>query len=244
MKLMITFVSPKNPTGKPIDVVSQYQSALEKSIKCLLKEIIFRLSEVPCNVATIPKKCDPSFRNGFSFVSTSDSAVRIIDEAKATELLVDGGSSFRMVPVFVAAEDGKKIVGFFGQATSGGEMFDELSQEYAGRAHRDAFLFELNALMSGYTMIEPRKYQEESYNEDSSCGSDGSSQPIAVNDDDSANISEAIDERNDIWRRYISRHSMIKETKARDTQLTNTEVSLDLNNFCRYGRHVEDLTSR
>lgn len=241
LKLSFTFVSPKNPKGVPIDVVAERQSQLEEKRSCLFRDVLFELGNIPCTQMTTPKACGPEMRQGFSFVSTNDSASEVIENAKAAEF---GG----VEPIFVIPEDQKKLVGFFGQTTQTnvGPRRYGVSGKYAGTFHRDAILFDVSVLMSGYTILEPAQYQEETYGSSDvlSCESGTLTRPIAVNDDGSSNLSDALDERESIWRRYIIRHSKIKESRASDPQLTNVEVSLDLNDFCRYGRNIGDLTSQ
>ncbi len=248
MKLSFTFVSPKNPKGAALDAVSERQSQVEAKRTCLFRDAFYELGNVPCTQMTIPKSCGPGLRHGFSFVSTSDPGSVVLENAKTVEL---GGTE----PIFVISEGQKKIIGFLGQTTqtSGGPHRYGVSGKYAGSFHRDAVLFDIAALVNGYTILEPSQYQEETYGSGEllSCQSEmlapmrsHSDRPIAVNGDGSANLSEALDERESIWRRYIIRHSKIKESKASDPQLTNVEVSLDLNDFCRYGRSISDLTSQ
>jgi hypothetical protein len=248
MKLSFSFVSPKNPKGAALDAVSERQSQVETKRACLFRDALYELGDVPCTQMTTPKSCGPELRRGFSFVSTSAPGSVILEDAKAAEL---GGTE----PVFVISEGQKKIVGFFGQPTqtSEGPRWYGVSGKYAGTFRRDAVLYDIGALVNGFTILEPSQYQEETYGSGEllSCQSEmlapmrsHSDHPIAVNDDGSVNLSEALDERESIWRRYIIRHSKIKESKAPDPQLTNVEVSLDLNDFCRYGRSVGDLTSQ
>ena len=248
LKVSFTFVSPKNPRGAALDAVGERQSQVETKRTCLFRDAFYELGNVPCTQMIAPKSCGPELRRGFSFVSTNDPSFEVLANAKTVEL--DGSE-----PIFVISEDQKKIVGFFGQTvqTSEGQRRYGVSGKYAGTSRRDAVLSDIGALMNGFTILEPRQYQEETYGsgESLSCQSEmlapmrsHSDHPIAVNDDGSANLSEALYERESIWRRYIIRHSKAKEAKASDPQLTNVEVSLDLNDFCRYGRSVGDLASQ
>ena len=55
--------------------------------------------------------------------------------------------------------------------------------------------------------------------------------------------SEAVSERTITWKRYLVSHLVIQEEPTDDPQITNVQVSIDLNDVCRVGRHQDDLLS-
>lgn len=173
------------------------------------------------------------------------------------------------VPVFVRASD-RRLHGFY--FISGGSSNSDVlsaSSKMFGEGVSSVTAPDLVGLIDGYTILEPLEYQTKAYNEeiemhspeDDSCdlhkmyGANSVSffkngnwehvEAYAIGEDGNTNVSKAIDQRVKIWERYISRFSTVKESiDSTNANKINTQVSLDLNGFCRYGRSVDDLTSR
>jgi hypothetical protein len=67
---------------------------------------------------------------------------------------------------------------------------------------------------------------------------------IAVKSDGSPSIAEALKAREALWIKYIQGQTTVKESVTDDGNVFNFEVSLELNNFCAFGRAVGDLTAQ
>jgi hypothetical protein len=107
--------------------------------------------------------------------------------------------------------------------------------------------------------IEKQKRYENKSTEESICrlSDEYEAESVYINKDDqresveafgideagNIDVAKAIYHRPRIWKRYISRFSAIKESSV-SSGVKNVQVSLDLNNFCRYGRSLEDVTSK
>jgi hypothetical protein len=103
--------------------------------------------------------------------------------------------------------------------------------------------------MSDFTFVEPKNFQEEAYSCEKSpelCKCIGSKEEmLGLNSDDQFESELAIQDKDQIWERYITRFSKFKESpSSANKNESNVEVSLDLNAFCRYGRSLKDLTSK
>lgn len=174
-----------------------------------------------------------------------------------------------VVPVFVRSSDGR-LHGFYfiGDGSSNLNVLNASSKMFGDDVSSIASL-DLVSLVDGYTMLEPLEYQTKAYSEEAekSSAEDDSCDPqkiygaesisffkngkwetveaYSIGEDGNTNISKALYQRNKIWERYIFRFSTVKENvDATNANKINTQVSLDLNGFCRYGRSTDDVTSK
>jgi hypothetical protein len=253
-----SFVSPKNPNGWSIGDASKYIRNLNNHRECLNRVLIFRLAETPdCQtyygnyVTDLRGKpvCGPANRDEPVWFFTSEKSSNEIEQlAESTKPNTAHDSS---VPVFVRSASGK-IYGFhfIGNGSSVPNVLPEMTSPL-GPNVSSAVLSDLSSLVNTFTLLEPADYQKQAYGSDEaedekSCSANsGDSQVLAVDSEGASDTSTAISERTKIWERYISRFSKIKESPdPRSPQITNTQISMDLNGFCKYGRSLNDLTSK
>ena len=253
-----SYVAPKNPKGWSISDASKYIKKLNNHRECLNRSLIFKLAEAPdCQtyygnyVTDLRGKpvCGPANRDEPIWFFTSDKSANEIE--RTAESIKPNATYDSFVPVFVRSASGK-IYGFhfIGDGSSVPNVLPEMTSSL-GASVSSAVLSDLSALVSDFTMLEPSDYQKQAYGADEaegekSCSANsGDSQVLAVDTDGNNDASAAISGRSKIWERYISRFSKVKESPdLQSAQNTNTQISLDLNGFCRYGRSLSDLTSK
>jgi len=174
-------------------------------------------------------------------------------------------------PVFVRSKDGRLYGFYFIGSGSGIPNVLDAAPKMFGDELLSMNSSDLATLTQNFTILEPLDFQNKAYTEeiekqsddetDKSCdphkmyGAESVTffkdekwetvEAYAIGEDGNANISKALYQRNKIWERYISRFSTVKESvDSANTNKINTQVSLDLNGFCRYGRSTDDLTSK
>jgi hypothetical protein len=253
-----SFVSPKNPKGWSIGDASKYIKKLNSHRECLNRNLIFKLAEEPnCQtyygnyVTDLRGKpvCGPANRDEPIWFFTSDKSANEIEIT--AESIKPNATYDSFVPVFVRSSSGK-IYGFhfIGAGSGVPNVLSETTSSFGDNVS-SALLSDLAALVSEFTILEPSDYQKQAYaagedDDEKACSPSGNDlEVLAVDAEGNTDTSAAISERNKIWERYVSRFSKIKESAdAHSTQITNTQISLDLNGFCKYGRSLNDLTSK
>lgn len=144
-------------------------------------------------------------------------------------------------------------------------------KEKFGDNVKSTFAAELNLLIQDFTMLEPKNFQKAAYSNPnindegircgySELGSVNEDHPpmseddpefssdydfLGLNKQGMVSASEALNQKEKIWTRYISRFSSIKESVSeKSSRITNVQINLDLNAFCKYGRLTSDLISK
>lgn len=273
LTLNFSFTLPKNPKGWSIDDAGSYQKKLDQQRQCLSRRILYRLAESPdCQtyygnyITDLRGKsiCAPANRDEpvwflLSTLSSSEVENSIQDLSPTKQYDAT-------VPVFVRSGDGR-LYGFYfvGDRSSNPNVLGAFSKMFGNGVSTIASP-DLAGLVDGYTMLEPLEFQTKAYSEETVGLSEENNscnfprpesvtfhknekwetvEAYAIGEDGNTNISMAIDQRSKIWERYISRFSTVKESvDSTNANRINTQVSLDLNGFCRYGRSIDDLTSR
>ena len=253
-----SFVPPKNPKGWPIGDASKYLKKLDNHRECLNRSLIFKLAEAPdCQtyygnyITDLRGKpvCGPANRDEPIWFFTSGKSAHEIE--RTAESIKPNATYDSFVPVFVRSSSGK-IYGFhfIGDGSSVPNVLPEMTSSL-GASVSSAVLSDLSALVSDFTILEPSEYQKQAYDahedeDEKSCSANrDDSQILAVDADNNVDTAAAINRRYMIWERYISRFSKVKESPdSQSPQAVNTQISLDLNGFCRYGRNLGDLKSK
>lgn len=245
ISLKVEYISPRVPKGMPIDHASENLKQMKYMEKCLIRKTFFLLS----NQATEQFWRDTAFLSPVGYDQT-------VGVAKAVEANFVNYSNYAMdylpLPLILRFKDSDKTVAFHDKAE---DRNNTIRSEFINEG--SIFAKELNFLTSDYTMLEPEEFQHERYSGKSECRAgtagpdsiyeDGpyeEGEAIAVKDNGEASISQAIEYKRHIWERYLIRHTNIKKTVSSDSQITNYDLTLDLSDFCRYGRSIESLTSR
>jgi hypothetical protein len=126
-------------------------------------------------------------------------------------------------------------------------LFHTTEEEHSSERYEpnSAYVSELKILIDNFTLLEPLQYQIDTYDtHGGTCYNCGKEKPLAVNEDGKQIISKAVEQKDNIWLRYIEHFTKIKEAKSSNPRVVNVDLDLDLNGFCRYGRSVSDLQSQ
>lgn len=253
----IRFIKPKFPKKIALDKTAALLEELSDVKQCLMKTSSIQLSQ-HCN----------DFNNCHIFYSSSDSSSSIAQYAK--EMLYDDSTSEfcqmgyctesgPMRPVFIFLGQQQPIYLFF-EKTERKSSSHRWGNWYASKygddsGERQAFFIELNALRQGYVILVTQSVPEEKWMDRVGFQNDictkeklsmasykhlAESLPI---DNRTLTPSEALSNKELIWKRYLLLNSTIKEAVSGDPQIVNYEISIDLNNFCTFGRHADDVTS-
>lgn len=256
LSISFTSILPKNPKNWPINDATKYMRVLAEETQCLNRSILYQFALAPdCQTyygnyvkdLRGEKICASADRQNpvwFLMTDESYSAVEVklrnVQPASPTD---------SHVPIFVRTSSGK-IYGFqlIGNGSSSPDVIFQ-SKELFGPTLSTINLAEMASLIEGFTMIEPLEFQKNAYGDDPgsnlTCSGESQWQPLGLDDMENADIAEAINQKHQIWERYVKRFSKVKESSSpRDSQLTNTQVDLDLTAFCQYGRSIQDMSSK
>ena len=212
--------------------------------------------------------CGPANRDEPVWFFASDKPTSEIEQASQNMKATALHDSF--VPVFVRSTSGK-IYGFHfvGSGSNAPDVLSEVTSLF-GDGVSSAVISDIAGLIEDFTILEPLEFQKQAYEDEieKSNGDDENScdlestyrgesvsyiknghwqnvSAFGIDNKGESDTSTAISQRARIWKRYISRFSKIKESAdSRSSQITNTQISLDLNGFCKYGRSLDDLTSK
>lgn len=260
LTINFSFISSLNPQGWSVSEAGSYLKKLNQQRQCLNQKILYRLSEPPdCQtyygdyVTDLRGKkfCAPANRNEpVWFLSSSNSPSEIENSLREARLHDRNDAT---VPVFVRANNGR-LFGFYfiGQGSSNPNVLGGISKMF-GNDLSSIISDDLASLVANFTILEPADFQKKAYqnseefNEEKSCLSSGlySEDLMAIDSEENIDMTESITLKNKIWERYISRFSNVKESvDSANSNKINTQISLDLNAFCRYGRNLNDLTSK
>ena len=198
------------------------------------------------------------------FLSSQKSSAEIKAILKSLSPMAKGGS-YELV--FVRSISGHLTGGYiFNGQTAKLYMLKQLF----GDDVKSFIIPEWINLTKQFTILEPLEFQKQAYDDEIDKLPDGTENSCDIRSDyrgeaisffknhqwqniwafgidnkGEPDPSAAINQKARIWERYISRFSKVKEsTDPRSPQITNTQISLDLNGFCKYGRSLDDLTSK
>jgi len=252
----IRLIKPKLPRGKALDRASQSIEEITNINQCLVKTSAIALSN----------HCGDKL-NCHNFYQTSDSAQDVAKYAK--EMIYENGTaeyckmgscaeSGPMRPIFLYTGESQPILLLYEKTERrnrpGG--FGWYVSKYDGDGSaQQAFLSELTTLRRGYTILLTSPIEEGTWMDYVNLQSDicspekwtnGSYRYLAQGwsiDGGTLSPSDALSKKDLIWKRYLVANSSIKEAVSNDSQIVNYEVSVDLNGFCKFGRHTDDLLS-
>ncbi len=103
--------------------------------------------------------------------------------------------------------------------------------------YTNTYSADLNLLFEKYTLLEPTEVKRIAYKREFDCTEDCVGESDAISDD-------PVENRSEIWKRYIRRFTTVKEVKIRNSNIIKAQISLDLSGFCRDKRKVEDFLSK
>lgn len=212
--------------------------------------------------------CGPANRDESVWFFASDKSTSEIE--RAAQDLKPNARDDAFVPVLVRSSSGR-IYGFhfIGNGSGVPDVLTEARSSFGDNVS-SAVLSDLFTLVNEFTIIEPLEFQKQAYDNETDKLPEGAENScdikseyrgeaisffkndqwqniwaLGIDDKGESNPSTAINQRARIWKRYISRFSKIKESiNPRSSQITITQISLDLNAFCKYGRSLDELTSR
>jgi hypothetical protein len=269
LSLNLTYVEPKIPSGWAVNSAGSYLKEINQGHQCQSQRIIYSLAVPPsCDQGERMRgKSVCSHNDDQLWFFKSDSSSSEI-EKKVRELSpADEYSSYS--PVVVRNKDGKLLwFNYFEKGSNAPDLTQVNLSELLGDGVGSAYLSDLYALFNEFTILEPLEFQKVSYideikksNENGSCnleeeygaesvsvfknGQHENVEAFGIDEHGNIDVSAAINQKHRIWRRYVSRFSQVKESSnPASAQINKTQVSLDLNAFCRYGRSIQDLTSK
>ena len=256
LTLALSFISPKNPVGWPLNKASEYMKILNQKRRCASQTIFYAISEEPdCQtyldgnqvVNLLGEKiCGTENRNQSTWFLYSQKSVEEIESAFRKLGPKSEWSSYE--PVFVRSISGQLIGGYVFNGTDNFKL--NIFKEMFGDDVKSFTTPEWMALVKTFTILEPLGFQKATYsNEIEKMGKNSAcnlnEEYFGINEDGNADVAAAVNQKSEIWQRYVTRFSNVKESSNEvSPQIIKTQVSLDLNAFCRYGRSISELSSK
>ena len=229
LSVPIEYVTPQLPK-MALDIAAKEQAYYSKDKRRLLKKSLFSLS----GGEERPNGRGADYLN----VRQSDLKQKEVFE-KVSSYEIHAHDSQRVRGLLMKPVDSNKFILFYGIETD---------QRFSDQDHYEpTHISELKILVENFTILEPVKYQDATYQSDEDETEDVIATPsdsIAIDSAGSQVISEAIEHKDEIWIRYINHFTKIKEAKSKNPRVINVDLELDLNGFCRYGRKISVLQSQ
>lgn len=93
------------------------------------------------------------------------------------------------------------------------------------------------------TILEPVEFQNKTYieNEEQNC-KEKPLELLGVDSEEHFSAEHAINQKDRIWKRYITYFTSVKEVHQEDS--VKVELTLDMTGFCKYGRSLDDLRTQ
>ena len=273
LTINFTYYAPSKPKGQPLDIVSKWMSEINKKQQCDQRTVLYSMAQMPeCHNSGIyingrQGKTTCSFNDdGYLFLSSTKNSSSFVENLK--KIMTTGwiGKSNEFKYFLIKDETGKlTLFNYFERDDISARIYNS-PEDILGDEVKSAYLSTLNSLISDYTILEPLVFQKTTYSEEIQKASENeicdlnreygaesvyiskndqreSVEAFGIDETGNIDITKAIYQRPRIWKRYISRFSTIKESSV-SSGVKNVQVSLDLNSFCRYGRSLEDVTSK
>lgn len=216
-------------SGVPISTASTLKEQIEKGRHCDYKNTLYDLA-----------KADSLYSR---FVEVDQDLFNQIQNDGIGSLNPDHlRSNCRLQNLFIRAPDGKISLHRVGWCSdpNGGSFYSGSGLSFNSFNSYSVRIPHLTTFVDKYTIIEPAEFQNNTY-KDNSCIQDGK-KVYGYGAEDSFNSELALGYKNQIWKRYISHFTSIKEGHSGES--INVELTLDLNSFCRYGRSIQDLVTK
>lgn len=271
LTINFTYYAPSKPKGQPLNIVSKQMSEINKKQQCDQRTILYSMSQKPeCNRRQGTSTCSFNDR-GYMFLSSTKNSSSFVENLKQTTPHYNSDSRYYLVNDGTGK---LSLFNYFSQDSFSERIYnspedilgDEVKSVYLASLNSlisdytilEPLDFQKTTYIDEIEIEKQKSYENKSTDEGVCRLSDeyeAESVYITKNDqresveafgiDDAGNIdvAKAIYHRPRIWKRYISRFSTIKESSV-SSGVKNIQVSLDLNNFCRYGRSLEDVTSK
>lgn len=271
LTINFTYYAPSKPKGQPLNTVSKLMSEISKKQQCDQRTILFSMSQMPACDVQGQQVCRFNYRGDLFFNSTVEDS-SFIENLKQTAPSTGhnpyyrgGYGGYPSAQYFLIKDSSGKLslFNYFAFDSVSKEIYSK-APEILGAEVKSAYLADLNSLVSDYTMLEPLDFQVTTYfdeieknDEIDTCDLKDEyradylvvnkyERPVeafGIDGSGDIDIAKSIQDQSRIWKRYISRFSTIKESSV-SSGVKNVQVSLDLNNFCRYGRSLDDVTSK
>jgi hypothetical protein len=218
-KTTVLYFTPKIEPGLSLDKANQKMKETEGHKTDRLKNLFYLLANEDGKEQVSNMGDEPSW-----YLLTSEDEKDVLDNVKAE----DSNTKFRLFTFIVRTSN--KIIIYHSNLKS-------RRMNYA-----ETYSTDLNNLISNYTLLAPKDVAEQiTATEFDSKYLYGT---IILNESGEIDISEAIEQRNRLWKAYINKFTSIKETSDQNSQKSTIELSLDLNVFCKYGRSISTLQSQ
>lgn len=234
VELKFVAILPKAPIGMPLDKAI----ALDKNVLSLIRDwvkqifLLIGYSGPPYGIGSPRGDYDEERAYGIR----SGSIEEVIHDAKSSIqgdrisfiiLRLQSGQWIVMKNEVLMASTSSEVLQSFRGVLS--EVHDKLGsvphplllvgeESYTGNHFfplKAGYFSELDKIYSDYTLLLPNN-----------------------------SVTSAILQKDDIWREHIPLATSILEAKTDDPKVMNVQASLDLSEFCTYGRKVEDLKSK
>ena len=246
LKINVVYISPIPAPGLPLNRAGEALKIVEAKKNCSARWIFANLAD---NKLYLPE--DATYEEIVSYAKT-----RTADYDPHSRKV-------KPYTVFLRTDVSNRYVLFFERIYD----FDRYNEiKYRSYPNHYFSLTELKMLKEAFTIIEPIELQQKKYIDPLPQSCNGLENYIPenrestesypqdtfrnflgydrLNKDLPIDIADAIRFKKEIWERYLIYNSTVKESPTNDPQIKNIEVSLDLNDFCKYGRKVSDLQSR
>lgn len=234
-KFSFTEHNMKFKSGIPTSVIASVQNQREKERQCNYKKALFELTR------------KDSVSHGFMEVS-QDLYKEISDGSMGTVNPDSLRANCRLYNLFVQSPLQKTDYFVVQQCSGDGGTFYSDSSSNFYRWNSYSFRIpHLTTLIDNFAILEPIEFQTKTYIETEEKTNDCSESKVdkevlGYDSKNEFNSELAIDYKDQVWKRYIIHFTRIKESHQDDG--SKVELTLDLNPFCKYGRSINDLSSR
>lgn len=222
LSIPIEYINPKLPANVLVDEAAKERAYYANRKKALLPEALFSLSGAYDRIGY-------SWNNAVVRQSNLDHK-DLIEKVSSYEIGSSNYNSSQETAILVKPNNSDKFV-LYHAVEKDGRLRDRDNED-------PAYVSDLKLLIESFTILEPEAYQEEAY------GKQDGYEPIAIDSNNNNVIADAIKSKDQIWKRYISKFTEIKEARTSNSRIINIDLSLDLNGFCQYGRSIKDLYSK
>lgn len=218
-KTTVLYFSPKIEPGLSLDKAGQKLKKSEDQKAKILKELFYLLANPDGKEQVVNAGDEPKW-----YLLSSNDENDVLDNVKAE-------NSSTKYPLFTfIVKVPNKIIVYQSNLSSRRMNYDK------------TYSTDLHNLISDHTILAPKEIIEKMVG--SEFDGDHLYSTIILDKDGQVDISKAVERRDDLWKRYIQAFTSVKESVDQNSQKSTIELSLNLNIFCKYGRHLSDVQSQ
>lgn len=221
LKTTVIYYSPDIEKGLPLDVANEKNKQIKDKKDELLKNLFYYLGAESMSEQIYNYGDEPGW-----YLLTAESENEILNNVKNE----DANTKYRLYTFIVRVSGSNKLIIY------------QSNQSSRRMSYSTGYATDLNSLFSQYTLLTPKEVTEQIT--DNSFDSKFLYRTILLDENGNANISKAISGKDNLWKTYIKKFTLIKESEDDNSNKSNLELSLDLNVFCKYGRKISDLQSQ